>query len=161
MPPRTSVAPRPAASSSSRRESSKRMGGRGRAPHSLPPLFTSRASIRAGYKVGVILLVERHGHLNRVPEIAALEPRPNWIHLGLGPTVLPHEPPHVSQPMAGPVHRLGDMRRLMRQYSRTEAQVYPVGAWFKGGNFGDAIQMPVPFDEQNNPNFVTCTNRSP
>jgi hypothetical protein len=58
-------------------------------------------------------------------------------------------------------HRLGDMRRLMRQYGRTEAQTYPVGPWFKGGNFGDAIQMPVPFDEQNNPNFVQCTNRLP
>ena len=58
-------------------------------------------------------------------------------------------------------HRLGDMRRLMRQYGRTESQVYPVGAWFKGGNFGDAIQMAVPFDEQNNPNFTQCTNRLP
>jgi hypothetical protein len=63
--------------------------------------------------------------------------------------------------MYGTGHRLGDMRRLMRQHGRTEAQVYPVGAWFKGGNFGDAIQMPVPFDEQNNPNFVTCTDRNP
>jgi starch-binding outer membrane protein, SusD/RagB family len=58
-------------------------------------------------------------------------------------------------------HRLGDMRRLMRQYGRTEAQVYPIGAWFKGGNYGDAIQMPVPFDEQNNPNFVRCSDRNP
>jgi starch-binding outer membrane protein, SusD/RagB family len=61
----------------------------------------------------------------------------------------------------GTGHRLGDMRRLLRQYGRTEAQVYPIGAWFKGGNYGDAIQMPVPFDEQNNPNFVSCTNRNP
>jgi hypothetical protein len=58
-------------------------------------------------------------------------------------------------------HRLGDLRRLMRQYGRTVDQVYPIGAWFKGGDFGDAIQMPVPFDEQNNPNFVACTNRDP
>jgi hypothetical protein len=63
--------------------------------------------------------------------------------------------------MYGTGHRLGDMRRLLRQYGRTVDQVYPIGAWFKGGNFGDAIQMPVPFDEQNNPNFVTCTNRNP
>jgi len=58
-------------------------------------------------------------------------------------------------------HRLGDMRRLVRQYGRTVDQVYPIGAWFKGGNYGDAIQMPVPFDEQNNPNFVKCTDRNP
>jgi starch-binding outer membrane protein, SusD/RagB family len=63
--------------------------------------------------------------------------------------------------MFGTGHRLGDMRRLLRQYGRTENQVYPIGAWFKGGNFGDAIQMAVPFDEQNNPNFVTCTDRAP
>ena len=63
--------------------------------------------------------------------------------------------------MFGTGHRLGDMRRLMRQYGRTENQVYPIGPWFKGGNYGDAIQMPVPFDEQNNPNFVTCSDRNP
>jgi hypothetical protein len=58
-------------------------------------------------------------------------------------------------------HRLGDLRRLVRQYGRTVDQVYPIGAWFKGGNYGDAIQMPVPFDEQNNPNFDQCTDRNP
>ena len=63
--------------------------------------------------------------------------------------------------MFGTGHRLGDMRRLLRQYRRTEATVYPHGAWFKGGNFGDAIQMPIPFDEQNNPKFVRCTDRLP
>jgi len=63
--------------------------------------------------------------------------------------------------MFGTGHRLGDMRRLVRQYGRTVNQVYPIGAWFKGGNYGDAIQMPVPFDEQNNPNFVACSNRDP
>lgn len=63
--------------------------------------------------------------------------------------------------MFGTGHRLGDLRRLVRQYSRTVDQVYPVGAWFKGGNYGDAIQMPVPFDEQNNPKFVQCSDRNP
>lgn len=63
--------------------------------------------------------------------------------------------------MFGTGHRLGDMRRLVRQYGRTVDQVYPIGAWFKGGNYGDAIQMPVPFDEQNNPNFLACTDRNP
>jgi hypothetical protein len=63
--------------------------------------------------------------------------------------------------MFGTGHRLGDMRRLLRQYGRTENSVYPNGAWFKGGNYGDAIQMSIPFDEQNNPNFTQCTDRSP
>jgi hypothetical protein len=63
--------------------------------------------------------------------------------------------------MFGTGHRLGDMRRLLRQYNRNAEQVYPTGAWFKGGNFGDAIQMPVPVEEQNNPRFAQCTDRLP
>ena len=58
-------------------------------------------------------------------------------------------------------HRLGDMRRLLRQYGRTEAQVYPNGGYVKGGTYGDAIQMPVPFDETNNPRFTQCIDRNP
>jgi hypothetical protein len=58
-------------------------------------------------------------------------------------------------------HRLGDMRRLLRQYGRTEAQVYPNGAYIKGGTYGDATMMPVPFDEQNNPKFNGCLDRNP
>jgi len=58
-------------------------------------------------------------------------------------------------------HRLGDLRRLVRQYGRTEAQVYPTGAFVKGGTYGDALQLPVAFDEQNNPNFTGCLNRNP
>jgi hypothetical protein len=58
-------------------------------------------------------------------------------------------------------HRLGDMRRLVRQYGRSVTSVYPVGAWFKGGNYGDAIQMSIPIEEQNNPNFAQCADRNP
>lgn len=58
-------------------------------------------------------------------------------------------------------HRLGDMRRLLRQYGLTEAQVYPNGAYVKGGTYGDAAMMPVAFDESNNPNFTQCLDRNP
>lgn len=58
-------------------------------------------------------------------------------------------------------HRLGDFRRLMRQYGRTEAAVYPVGAYFKGGLYGSDLQFPIPFDERNNPKFVACADRNP
>jgi hypothetical protein len=59
-------------------------------------------------------------------------------------------------------HRLGDMRRLMRHYLRTEAQVFPTGAYFKGGQtYGTDKNFPVPQDEQNNPNFEQCLNRDP
>ncbi len=68
--------------------------------------------------------------------------------------------------MFGSGHRLGDMRRLIRAtasggYGRTEAQVYPTGNFFKGGVYGDAIQLSIPQDEANNPNFTQCTDRLP
>ncbi len=58
-------------------------------------------------------------------------------------------------------HRLGDLRRLIRQYGRSAATVFPNGIYIKGGLYGDAIMLPIPFDEQNNPNFVQCTDRNP
>lgn len=58
-------------------------------------------------------------------------------------------------------HRLGDLRRLMRQYGRTEAQVYPTGAFHKGGTYGDVKVIPISVDEKNNTNFTGCTNMNP
>ena len=58
-------------------------------------------------------------------------------------------------------HRLGDLRRLVRQYLRAPETVYPTGAWYKGGNYGDATMLPVPFDEQNNPKYTQCLDRNP
>jgi len=62
-------------------------------------------------------------------------------------------------------HRLGDMRRLVRAraaggYGRAINSVYPTGPWFKGGNYGDAIQMVLPVEELNNPKFHGCTDRN-
>jgi hypothetical protein len=47
--------------------------------------------------------------------------------------------------------RLGDMRRLIRQYGRTAATVFPTGAHYRGGNYGSDVNLPVPQQEQNNP----------
>ena len=58
-------------------------------------------------------------------------------------------------------HRLGDMRRLVRQYGRAVDSVFPNGAYFKGGNYGTDVNIPVPFQETNNPNFQGCLNRDP
>jgi hypothetical protein len=58
-------------------------------------------------------------------------------------------------------HRLGDLRRLLRQYGRVESAVYPNGPYIKGGLYGDATMLPIPFDEQNNPEFKQCTDRNP
>jgi hypothetical protein len=57
-------------------------------------------------------------------------------------------------------HRLGDMRRLIRQYGRTEDQVFPSGVYLKGGNYGDDVNLPMPQEEGNNPNFAGCIDRN-
>jgi hypothetical protein len=63
-------------------------------------------------------------------------------------------------------HRLADMRRLVRPvavggYGWDPAGVYPGGSYYKGGTYGTALQMSVPFQEQNNPNFRECLNLDP
>ena len=56
--------------------------------------------------------------------------------------------------------RLQDMRRLVRQYKRTDAQVFPTGPYFKGGSYGTDENFPVPSSEQVNPNFSACLDRN-
>ena len=51
-------------------------------------------------------------------------------------------------------HRLGDLRRLIRQYNRVPNAIFPTGAYFKGGTYGTDVNSPVPQAEQNNPNYV-------
>ncbi|MFL5527526.1 MAG: hypothetical protein ACJ79I_13965, partial [Gemmatimonadaceae bacterium] len=51
-------------------------------------------------------------------------------------------------------HRLGDLRRLIRQYLRPVNSVFPNGPYFKGGTYGTDVNAPVPFQEQNNPEYV-------
>jgi hypothetical protein len=59
--------------------------------------------------------------------------------------------------------RTGELRRLIRQYGRTQNTVFPTGAWHKGGVYGVDVNFPVPQAEQNNPNVPgqTCLNRNP
>jgi hypothetical protein len=56
--------------------------------------------------------------------------------------------------------RLGDLRRLVRQYGRTEANTFPQGVHYKGGNYGPDVNLPIVTDERNNPNFKGCTDRN-
>jgi hypothetical protein len=55
--------------------------------------------------------------------------------------------------------RLPDLRRLVRQYGRTDAQVFPTGPYFKGGVYGTDENFPVPSSEQTNPLFKSCLDR--
>jgi hypothetical protein len=57
-------------------------------------------------------------------------------------------------------HRLGDMRRLIRQYGRSAEEVFPGGVYLKGGNYGTDVNLPMPQEEGNNPNFAGCIDRN-
>jgi hypothetical protein len=59
-------------------------------------------------------------------------------------------------------HRLGDLRRLIRDYGRAAdgSDTFPVGVHFQGGNYGVDVNLPVTTDEQiGNPNFTACLDR--
>ncbi len=57
-------------------------------------------------------------------------------------------------------HRLGDMRRLIRQYGRDVNDVFPNGSYHKGGVYGPDVNFPLPIEEENNPNSVGCIDRN-
>ncbi|CAA9523213.1 MAG: hypothetical protein AVDCRST_MAG85-3022 [uncultured Solirubrobacteraceae bacterium] len=70
-------------------------------------------------------------------------------------------------------HRLGDMRRLVRQYGRAANTVFPTGAYSRprangtlltSGSHGTDTSLPVPVDELNNPEVpddYSCDNTAP
>jgi hypothetical protein len=61
-------------------------------------------------------------------------------------------------------HRLGDLRRLIRDYDRQPNTVFPTGTWHKGGSYGSDVNLPLPEAERNNPNMPQtgplCTDRN-
>jgi hypothetical protein len=57
-------------------------------------------------------------------------------------------------------HRLGDMRRLIRQYGRTAETIFPSGDYLKGGSYGEDVNLPIPVEELNNPNSSGCIDRN-
>jgi starch-binding outer membrane protein, SusD/RagB family len=66
-------------------------------------------------------------------------------------------------------HRMGDMRRLVRQYGREQSDVFPSGDYHKsvqGGQYGSDVNFPLSVDERNNPELAgvpsgqsLCLNR--
>ena len=56
--------------------------------------------------------------------------------------------------------RMSDLRRLIRQYGRTQDNVFPSGVYFKGGTYGTDVNFPVPDAELLNPNFTGCIDRN-
>ncbi len=58
--------------------------------------------------------------------------------------------------------RLGDLRREMRVYNKTAAQVFPGEGGInprKNSNYGSDVNLPVPQAERNNLKFGGCTDR--
>jgi hypothetical protein len=56
--------------------------------------------------------------------------------------------------------RLSDLRRQVRQYNRTQDNVFPGGTFFKTSSaYGVDVNFPVTTDELNNPNFTGCADR--
>jgi hypothetical protein len=58
-------------------------------------------------------------------------------------------------------HRQGDLRRLIRQYGRDQAQVYPAGPYPGAlGAYGSDVTVPVPEAERlYNPKYTGCIDR--
>lgn len=59
-------------------------------------------------------------------------------------------------------HRMGDLRRLVRQYGRTPDSVFPTGNFPSplAGTYGTDVNFPIPFDEIANPLFTGCIDRN-
>jgi hypothetical protein len=52
-------------------------------------------------------------------------------------------------------HRQGDLRRMIRDYGYTQAQVFPTGPYYRtpGSFYGDDVAFPLPQREENNPEY--------
>jgi len=58
-------------------------------------------------------------------------------------------------------HRLGDLRRLVRQYGRGPETVFPTGAYHKDNLIrGTDVNIVIPISERNNPKYTGCLDRS-
>jgi hypothetical protein len=59
-------------------------------------------------------------------------------------------------------HRLGDMRRMVREYQLPANTVFPVGQTIFGSPYGTDVNFPIPITEQNNPQAPTgqCIDRN-
>lgn len=57
-------------------------------------------------------------------------------------------------------HRLADLRRLVRHYGFQANDVFPTGQTIAGEPFGNDVNFPIPFQEQNNPSYSgACIDR--
>jgi hypothetical protein len=57
-------------------------------------------------------------------------------------------------------HRHGDLRRLIRQYGRSQATVFPVGDYKSGLQYGSDVTFAPDANQLSNPSYKGCLNRN-
>ncbi|MGQ0648525.1 MAG: hypothetical protein ACT4P7_13250 [Gemmatimonadaceae bacterium] len=55
--------------------------------------------------------------------------------------------------------RMADLRRLVRQYGRTEDKVFPSGTYKDGNRYGSDVNLELPITELPNANYKGCIDR--
>ncbi len=139
-------------------------------------LIEAEAALKAGNPAGMMTILNA---LRATPlQITAPSPTATGTHPGWTTPVMPA----LTDPGTdvgrvnllfrekafwefGRGYRLGDLRRLIRDYGRkadgSDAGGYPIGPHFKGGVFGTDLNLPVTTDEHTgNPNFSGCIDRN-
>jgi len=136
-------------------------------------LIEAEAALQAGNPAGMMTILNA---LRATPlQITAPSPTATGTHPGWTTPVMPAltDPGTSTGRVAllfrekafwqfGRGHRLGDLRRLIRDYGRAPdgSDTFPVGVHFQGGNYGTDVNLPVTTDEQiGNPNFTACLDR--
>jgi len=138
-------------------------------------LIEAEAALQANNPAGMFTILNA---LRATPvQITAPSPTATGTHPGLTTPVMPAltDPGTADarvnllfREMAfwqfGRGYRLGNLRRLIRDYGRaadgSNTGGYPVGQHYKGGNFGVDLNLPVTTAEQTgNPKFSSCLDR--
>ena len=136
-------------------------------------LIEAEAALQAGNPAGMMTILNA---LRATPiQLTAPSPTATGTHPGWTTPVMPAlaDPGTATsrvdllfREMAfwqyGRGHRLGNLRRLIRDYGRAAdgSTTFPVGQHFKGGVFGVDLNLPVTTSEQiGNPNFTACLDR--
>jgi hypothetical protein len=123
-------------------------------------LIEAEAKLNAGDFAGMMTILnalrtsaQKLGNLN-VPALAAIATTPATKDAAV--TLFFREKAFWT---FGRGQRLPDDRRQVRQYGRTQDQVFPVGPFFKGATYGTDVNFPVTDNEKTNPLFQGCLDR--
>lgn len=118
-------------------------------------LIEAEAALRGGDALGAL------GILNALRSDASLLTLRGYGAASLPPLVLQTTPEARANQLFKEraywlyltAHRLGDLRRLIRQYGRGAESVFPTGSYHKAGTYGTDVNTPIPQEEDNNPEF--------